>query len=635
MHKLIKFIVLNTIIIAFPISLIGQNWQPVHLYEKYNYQRGNTEIIYETIWADSIQASMQDTVYFLNKICKKTYYCTIWRNAFTFLQREFICKEDKYVFSDPNTYVLLKNIDIGDNWMFDTLQSITATLDTTLHTLTFGTEDSIRIISLWDGISNYIDTLLWSKNYGIIRFPNFNDSSKFYSLIGLETAELGIQNPGVREIYDFSVGDLFETLTNNWWDYGGLNWGSILTYRKYKITFADSSDNYLIYHKKGLWKRMDENWNVTYGLINSTDTISLTSSSWLNKYNHQFAEDNYNYGKLIKYSISPDFGRFIKSLDGDYYNLDDPGDTIFCANMMEITENSYAVGLGETQFKYVDWDEYYNTYAWEKELVAFEKDNQFYGTFTSWSALMSPAIKNEMKIPVADTAISQEDTLVVALPDDFDEYQWSTGSDSSAIIIAGADYEVGTYTFSVDITYYFYSQSDQIEVSILYPDPQVSFSWILEENHCLFSGEAVNPDHIISWVWDFGDGYTSGEQNPQHSYDENGAYTVCLSVTNEDQSVYEYCDTVHLSLSIDGERVAEPIQVRVQKPDLIVENTGFTYIDVQLQLFDQEGRNVKNTHLAALPPGDQTHLNLSDLPGGIYILRILTGNKIHTRKIFL
>ncbi|MBC8173034.1 MAG: PKD domain-containing protein, partial [Chitinophagales bacterium] len=35
-----------------------------------------------------------------------------------------------------------------------------------------------------------------------------------------------------------------------------------------------------------------------------------------------------------------------------------------------------------------------------------------------------------------------------------------------------------------------------------------------------------------SWSWDFDDGFTSAEQNPVHTYSENGSYNVCLTSTN-------------------------------------------------------------------------------------------------------
>ncbi|MCB9448084.1 MAG: PKD domain-containing protein [Flavobacteriales bacterium] len=43
---------------------------------------------------------------------------------------------------------------------------------------------------------------------------------------------------------------------------------------------------------------------------------------------------------------------------------------------------------------------------------------------------------------------------------------------------------------------------------------------------------------ITAWSWDFGDGTTSSDQNPEHLYGAGGTYTVCLTVTglNKDSS---------------------------------------------------------------------------------------------------
>ncbi len=49
----------------------------------------------------------------------------------------------------------------------------------------------------------------------------------------------------------------------------------------------------------------------------------------------------------------------------------------------------------------------------------------------------------------------------------------------------------------------------------------------------------------VSWSWDFGDGTTSGEQNPVHVYAEAGTYTVTLTATNPAGS-----DTVEAADSI-------------------------------------------------------------------------------------
>ena len=48
-----------------------------------------------------------------------------------------------------------------------------------------------------------------------------------------------------------------------------------------------------------------------------------------------------------------------------------------------------------------------------------------------------------------------------------------------------------------------------------------------------FTDESVvaNP---TAWLWEFGDGNTSTEQHPSHTYAEQGAYSVTLTVTNDD-----------------------------------------------------------------------------------------------------
>ncbi len=41
------------------------------------------------------------------------------------------------------------------------------------------------------------------------------------------------------------------------------------------------------------------------------------------------------------------------------------------------------------------------------------------------------------------------------------------------------------------------------------------------------------PDGVSNWSWDFGDGFTSNEQNPIHSYGQAGEYVVSLSIQSD------------------------------------------------------------------------------------------------------
>ena len=51
-------------------------------------------------------------------------------------------------------------------------------------------------------------------------------------------------------------------------------------------------------------------------------------------------------------------------------------------------------------------------------------------------------------------------------------------------------------------------------------------------------------NYSVSWSWDFGDGNTSTQQNPIHTY-SNGIYAPCLTVTYFDSTIINYCISVY------------------------------------------------------------------------------------------
>ncbi len=68
------------------------------------------------------------------------------------------------------------------------------------------------------------------------------------------------------------------------------------------------------------------------------------------------------------------------------------------------------------------------------------------------------------------------------------------------------------------------------------PDPIApvsAFSYSADTLNVNFTSQATDADNeIISWLWNFGDGSTSTEQNPTHSYAQGGSYDVSLTVTD-------------------------------------------------------------------------------------------------------
>jgi PKD repeat protein len=62
------------------------------------------------------------------------------------------------------------------------------------------------------------------------------------------------------------------------------------------------------------------------------------------------------------------------------------------------------------------------------------------------------------------------------------------------------------------------------------PPPVASFTYVLDGLTISLTNTSENAD---SYLWDFGDGNTSTENSPVHTYAENGLYTVKLTATNQ------------------------------------------------------------------------------------------------------
>ena len=62
-----------------------------------------------------------------------------------------------------------------------------------------------------------------------------------------------------------------------------------------------------------------------------------------------------------------------------------------------------------------------------------------------------------------------------------------------------------------------------------------------------FEGHSIGGNAPYSWHWDFGDGFSSDEQNPTHEYEKNGDYDISLTVTDSNDDIAE--DTIKISVT--------------------------------------------------------------------------------------
>lgn len=85
----------------------------------------------------------------------------------------------------------------------------------------------------------------------------------------------------------------------------------------------------------------------------------------------------------------------------------------------------------------------------------------------------------------------------------------------------------------------------------------VDFSYSVEGSTVTFENESKD---AVSYSWDFGDGNTSTEENPIHTYDADGAYTVVLTGTSASGESKDATKTVTIDTTTLTEAPPTPTQ---------------------------------------------------------------------------
>jgi len=99
----------------------------------------------------------------------------------------------------------------------------------------------------------------------------------------------------------------------------------------------------------------------------------------------------------------------------------------------------------------------------------------------------------------------------------------------------------GVYTVCLTTTNICGTDSTCYTQTVVCDDPTSGWTSTSNDLDAVFTDQSAG---IISgWLWDFGDGNTSTQQNPNHTYGTSGVYTVCLTTTNNCGSNVD-CQTV-------------------------------------------------------------------------------------------
>lgn len=240
------------------------------------------------------------------------------------------------------------------------------------------------------------------------------------------------------------------------------------------------------------------------------------------------------------------------------------------------------------------------------------------------SDTVSIRVKPTPLVDMGPDLVFCEDSLLLSVPiSTWAAYQWEDGSSDSIRSIQ----ESGIYSLQVTGQNGCMS-SDSILIT-RDTVPRSEFSWMTDTLSVNFTNTSVRSDSMFNW--DFGDGSSSMDVNPSHTYDTTGSYTVILISSNA-------CGQDTLVQEIDVNGWATSISPEVVEQFLKIHpNPGSSYIEVNflhrifmgetIQLYDIQGRLLRDYGII-----DQSSLRISrdKFVSGIYFLRI--GNV--TRKLW-
>jgi len=179
------------------------------------------------------------------------------------------------------------------------------------------------------------------------------------------------------------------------------------------------------------------------------------------------------------------------------------------------------------------------------------------------------------------------------------------------------------------------TKTDYITVSLLAPAADFS-----ADATSIHAGSTVNftdltENNVSSWSWNFGDGNSSSEQNPAHTYTEIGTYSVSLMVSGNGGSdsitksdfIAVSPETGTYDVAFENKMVIFPNPAKISCTVLLPDGiTGITSI----KIFDAIGKEL----FVKTDVYDNSYiLDLSDVSAGLYYISLLSDHHLITEKL--
>jgi PKD repeat protein len=190
----------------------------------------------------------------------------------------------------------------------------------------------------------------------------------------------------------------------------------------------------------------------------------------------------------------------------------------------------------------------------------------------------------------------------------------------------------GTYDVVLQVTNIFGTSTQSFPAYItVQPPPTANFTFAANQLTVNFTSIAQN---ATTYSWTFGDGGSSTEQNPTHTYTNPGSYNVFLIVSNDcgtfviEQVVVITSSTGEASW-IKGFRLFP----NPNTGSFTVEMNGLPQDEVEFVLFNMLGQHIRRETMDFGTGFMLRNFDYGDLAAGVYTLRIQSAGKAMFVKV--
>ncbi|HNW90016.1 MAG TPA: T9SS type A sorting domain-containing protein [Bacteroidales bacterium] len=382
-----------------------QNWQTIKPIGEFIFSTGNNYQPYSAYRIDTLQpVNIIDTIYKSYYVIKRVDFSCYSDTMGSWIGKQVIIKPNGW-----NIFINYNNDSIrintlampGQLWPVCSEGNVSANVVSIKDTLILGLQDSIKIIVFSSTIPEVNgQKIILSKHYGLVSVPDLysfpNDPWSYnlkYSLAGMSSPKAGIQNPRLRDVYTFDVGDEFHIYTlYNPFDYNWYpeyeSWATL----KVIDTLAAINSDTLKYKLKRCYTEkyshlVDTIIQIEYTKSNDTTTVALfLNNSFETEFNHLPDEPYYTNDGLTSNSLRVHASGIIGKVTPSYYN------TLFnnfsCWNYLNvdgcIINPIFYPGILSSYY-----DAWYIDCRNKSTLIYFKKGNQTWGIPFSCDSILA------------------------------------------------------------------------------------------------------------------------------------------------------------------------------------------------------------------------------------------------------